>query len=113
RGDPARAQELAENAVSEACRHRVLAPECFARLVHARVLLSTEGLARRADVARALARALALVEATGARCYAAFVRVERARLARLAGGEAGSAHEIGVAQRLFSRGGAPPRAVGV
>ena len=109
-GDAARARELAANAVSEACRHRVLAAECFARLVHARVLLSTEGPAGGAGVASALERALALVEETGARCYAAFVRVERARLARLAGDEAGYAHEMGLAQRLFSEMGAPARA---
>ncbi|TMB48900.1 MAG: hypothetical protein E6J60_13750 [Deltaproteobacteria bacterium] len=110
RGDPARARELAENAVSEACRHRVLASECFARLVQARVLLSTEGLARRTDVASALERALALVEETGARCYAAFIRVERARLTRLSGDEAGYAHEMGLAQRLFTEMGATARA---
>ncbi|HUE30708.1 MAG TPA: AAA family ATPase, partial [Verrucomicrobiae bacterium] len=53
-GDVARARELAENAVSEARRHRVLASECFARLVHARVILSTEGLAGSAGAASAL-----------------------------------------------------------
>ncbi len=109
-GDAARARELAENAVSEACRHRVLAAECFARLVQARVLLSSEGLAGGAGAASALERALALVEETGARCYAAFVRVERARLARLSGDEAGYEHEIRLAQRLFTEMGATARA---
>src|SRR5438132_447303 len=109
-GDAARARELAENAVSEACRHRVLAAECFARLVHARVLLSTEGPAGGAGVASALERALALVEETGARCWAAFVRVERARLARLSGNEAGYEHEMRLAQRLFTEMGATARA---
>src|SRR5437867_12837635 len=105
-GDAARARELAENAVSEACRHRVLAAECFARLVHARVLLSTEGPAGGAGVASALERALALVEETGARRWAAFVQVERARLARLSGNEAGYEHEMRLAQRLFTEMGA-------
>ncbi len=109
-GDAARARELAENAVSEACRHRVLAAECFARLVQARVLLSSEGLAGGAGAASALERALALVEETGARCYAAFVRVERARLARLSGDEAGYEHEMRLAQRLFTEMGATARA---
>ena len=109
-GDAARARELAENAVSEACRYRVLAAECFARLVHARVLLSTEGPAGGAGVASALERALALVEETGARCWAAFVRVERARLARLSGNEAGYEHEMRLAQRLFTEMGATARA---
>ncbi len=110
RGDLARARELAENAVSEVCRHRVLAAECFARLVHARVLLSSEGLAGGAGAASALERALALVEETGAACYAAFVRVERARLARLSGDEAGYEHEMRLAQRLFTEMGATARA---
>jgi len=109
-GDAARARELAENAVSEACRHRVLASECFATLVHARVLLSTEGLAGGAGAASALERARALVEETGARCWAAFVRVERARLARLSGDEAGYAQEMGLAHHLFTEMGATARA---
>ncbi len=110
RGDLARARELAENAVSEVCRHRVLAAECFARLVHARVLLSSEGLAEGAGAASALERALALVGETGAACYAPFVRVERARLARLSGDEAGYEHEMRLAQRLFTEMGATARA---
>ena len=112
-GDAAHARELAENAVSEACRHRVLASECFARLVHARVLLSTEGLAGGAGAASALERALALVEETGARCWAAFIRVECARLARLSGDEAGYAQEMGLARRLFTEMGATARAEAV
>jgi tetratricopeptide (TPR) repeat protein len=109
RGDLAGARELAENAVSEVCRHRVLAAECYARLVHARVLLSSEGLTGGAGAASALERALALVEETGASCYAAFVRVERARLARLSGDEAGYEHEMRLAQRLFTEMGATAR----
>ncbi len=109
-GDAARARELVENAVSEACRYRVLAAECFARLVHARVLLSTDGPASGAGAASALERALALVEETGARCWAAFVRVERARLARLSGDEAGYEQEMRLAQRLFTEMGATARA---
>jgi len=110
RGDLARARELAESAVSEVCRHRVLAAECFARLVHARVLLSSEGLAGGAGAGSALERALALVGETGAACYAPFVRVERARLARLSGDEAGYEHEMRLAQRLFTEMGATARA---
>jgi tetratricopeptide (TPR) repeat protein len=60
--------------------------------------------------AGALERALALVEETGARCYAPFVRVERARLARLSGDEAGYEHEMRLAQRLFTEMGATARA---
>jgi hypothetical protein len=109
RGDPARARELAEQAVSEACRHRVLASECFAQLVHARVLLSREDV----GAAGALQRALALVEETGARCYAPFVRVERARLARLSGNTAEWAHEMRLAHQLFTEMGATGRAEAV
>ena len=110
RGDPACARALAEQAVSEACRHRVLASECFARLVHARVLLSGEG---HAGAAGALERALALVEETGARCYAPFVRVERARLARLSGDEAGYGQEMRLAHQLFTEMGATGHAEAV
>jgi tetratricopeptide (TPR) repeat protein len=113
RGDPARARELAETAVGEACRHRLLASECFARVVHARVLLSSDGPARKADAERARERALALVEETGASCYAPFVRVERARLARLSGDEAGYGREMRLAHRLFSEMGASARATEV
>ena len=108
-GDPARARELAESAVAEAGRYRVLAAECYARLVLARVLLATGGAEGAAGV---LERTLALVEETGAACYAPFVRVERARLARLAGDEAGYEDEMRLARRLFSEMGATARAVG-
>jgi class 3 adenylate cyclase/tetratricopeptide (TPR) repeat protein len=104
--DPARARELAEKALSEACRHRDLSSECFARLVHARVLLSAEGEAERSAAATALGRALALVEETGAKCYEPFIRVERARLARLSGDGAACRQEIGLARRLFTEMGA-------
>ena len=93
--------------MTEAGRHRVVASECYARLVQARVLLSTGGLAEGTD---ALERAHALVEETGARCYAPFVRIERARLARLSGDEAGYREETNVARRLFTEMGAPARA---
>jgi tetratricopeptide (TPR) repeat protein len=108
-GDAARAREVAQSAVSETSRHHVLAAECLARLVHARVLLSTEGRAQLAAAAGTLERALALVEETGARCYEPFVRVERGRLARLSGDEAGGDAEIRRAQRLFSEMGAAGR----
>jgi class 3 adenylate cyclase/tetratricopeptide (TPR) repeat protein len=109
-GDSARARELAERSVSEACRHRVLASECFSRLVHARALLSAGGPAEKAAAATALERALALVEATGARCYEPFIRVERARLARLSGDESAGEQEMSLARRLFTEIGAGAQA---
>ncbi len=105
RGEPARGRELAEKAVAEACRQRMLASECFARLVHARVLLSSAGQAAR--VAAALDRALALVEETGARCYEPFIRVERAKLAELLQDHAARKSELREAHRLFTAMGAP------
>jgi class 3 adenylate cyclase len=109
-GDPAGGRELAEKAVSEACRYRALASECFARLVQARVLLSAAGVTEAASAGSALERALALVEETGARCYEPFIRVERARLARLSGDEAGYDREVRVAHHLFTEMGTVARA---
>ena len=63
-----------------------------------------------AGVTAGIDMALALVEETGARCYEPFIRVERARLARLLGDEAGYARELHVAHRLFTEMGTVARA---
>jgi ATP/maltotriose-dependent transcriptional regulator MalT len=102
-GDATRARELAESAVGEASRHRVVAAECYARLAQARILAGSGD-------ARALDRTLALVEETGAACYAPFVHLERARLARHAGDQAACGKELRVARRLFTEMGATARA---
>ena len=105
-GEPDLALELAETAVSEACERRTAATECFTRLVHARILLST-GAARNAEVPAALDRALALAEETGARAFEPFIRVERARLAEIARDDAGRERELRQARDLFAAIGVP------
>ncbi|HZR80504.1 MAG TPA: AAA family ATPase [Candidatus Binatia bacterium] len=109
-GAPDRAREIAENAVAIAARNRALAPECFARIVHARALLATAGLAAADAAAAALERALALADETGARCYEPLARIERARLAALTGDEATGERELGLARALFAEFGVPVRA---
>ena len=80
------------------------------RLAHARVLLATDGAGARAAIAESLDAAEALVDASGAEAWRPFVRVERARLARLVGDEATCRRELGEAHRLFTEMGATARA---
>ena len=62
------------------------------------------------EIDATLSEAAALVSATEAQAYAPFIHVERARLARLTGDEAGRVRELREAHRLFSAMGAPIRA---
>ncbi|MFI5394350.1 MAG: AAA family ATPase [Candidatus Binatia bacterium] len=103
------ARATAEEAVALASRYQRVA-ECYARLTLARVLLHTEGVQAVSAIESALARALVLVEETGASSMEPFIRVERAELARLRGDEAGRRRELQEAQQLFTAIGAPLRA---
>ena len=104
------ARERAEEAVALAHRYRARVAECLANLTLARVLLGTEGVQGASAIDDALARALALVEETGATSLEPFIRVERAALTRLRGDEASRQRELREAQRLFATMGAPLRA---
>jgi class 3 adenylate cyclase/tetratricopeptide (TPR) repeat protein len=96
-GDVDAALATADGAIARArALHRPVA-ELRAHLARARVLLATD-----VDARPALDAAAALVEATGARAYAAFVHAERARC----GGEAERERDLAEARRLFGEMGA-------
>jgi tetratricopeptide (TPR) repeat protein len=104
KGEVALARKSAQEAVDIARRRGTPLFECRSRLVLARALLAGEP-----DVARAsevLDEAMAIVERTGARGYEPFLRVERARIAELAGDEIGCAREIAAAEKMFLHMGA-------
>jgi len=108
--DTTRARVAAEEALAVAQRRRTRPAECIAYIGWARVLIRTDGVRSRAAIEAALERALALVEETGAKNNEPFIRVQRARLAALAGDGAGWRRELETAHRLFSTMGAVPRA---
>ncbi|MFQ5698025.1 MAG: adenylate/guanylate cyclase domain-containing protein, partial [Myxococcota bacterium] len=98
-GEAAQALESAELAVEIARRRRTRVFECQAELVRARVsrlgggpAASREGVM--ADATAALDRAAGLVEETGARVYAPFLHLERARIADARGQARARVREI-------------------
>src|SRR5207247_2475642 len=68
-GESERARSETEEAVRLARERSTRAIECRVLLAHARLLIRTEGLARRGAIETALRQALALLEETGARCH--------------------------------------------
>jgi adenylate cyclase len=106
RGEIERASALARQAVEIAPTRPAPSFECGSQLTLARVLLRAEGLAARAEIEAALARATALVEETGARVYEPLIHVERAALAHLQGELVTRQHELREAHRLFTAMGA-------
>jgi thioesterase domain-containing protein len=110
RGDAARALATAEEAVAVAQRQGARTFECDAQVALARVLLRSQGAKGKREIEAALARALSLVEETGARVHEPFIRVELAELARLTGDEATRQRELREAHRLFTEMGAPLQA---
>jgi tetratricopeptide (TPR) repeat protein len=107
-GDHDRARAAAEEAVGEARKWNARAWECMAQLAYGLVLVRSRGLEAAVAIDAALARAMALIEDTGARCFEPFVRLERAELARLRGDAAGHDRELHQARRLFSEMGVRP-----
>jgi tetratricopeptide (TPR) repeat protein len=105
-GKASTARATAEEAVALAHRYHARVSECYAELALARVLLGTEGARAAPAIESTLARALALVEETGAASPEPFIRLERAKLARLTGDEATDRHERREALRLFINMGA-------
>jgi class 3 adenylate cyclase/tetratricopeptide (TPR) repeat protein len=112
-GDLRRALAVADEALAAAVQRRTRLAECIAHIARARVLLRLHALASRGEIAAGLARALELVDETGAQSNEPFVRVELARLAAAAGDEAARQQEFRSAHRLFTEMGAAPRAARV
>ncbi len=80
--------------------------EVQSHLTMARVLVRARGAKAKREIDAALARALALVEETGARLYEPFIREEMAELARLTGHEEARRREVREAHRIFTKMGA-------
>jgi adenylate cyclase len=109
-GDLERARAAAEEAVRKARKWNARAWECLAQLAYALVLVRSRGRDAAAAVDSALARAMALVDETGARCFAPFIHLQRAELARVCDDLVAHDREVGEAHRLFSEMGVrPPR----
>jgi hypothetical protein len=109
-GDASAARAAADDALASARRRRTRTAECIAHIGHARVMLRTDPVGQRAAIEAALARALALVEETGARANEPFIRVQRARLAGLLGDRALKRQELAAARDQFAALGARARA---
>ncbi len=110
RGEVADARTAVDEAIAAARRRRNAWAECYASLTDGKVGLAARDLAA---AERGLARALALVEQTGARIMEPFIRLELAELARLRGDAAARQRELADAQRLFTEFGAHRRAASV
>jgi class 3 adenylate cyclase/tetratricopeptide (TPR) repeat protein len=101
-GDVARSLAAAEAAIAVARRLRRPLSEIRGELARARGLLAAKDLDA---VPAALDAAAARVEETGARAFAPFVHVERARHAETSGDAARSEHERREARRLLAEMG--------
>jgi class 3 adenylate cyclase/tetratricopeptide (TPR) repeat protein len=106
RGEGSLARATAEEGVAAAQRSKMTRLEIEAQLSLAHVLLASGNLDDRAVIASALDRAAECVEITGARGYLPQIIVERAKLARLEGDEAGRERHLREAHRLFTEIGA-------
>ena len=105
-GDADRARRYVDEGLAIARAQRNPFHETHACLAQARVLLGSAGVAERAAIEGALARALELTEATGARVFAPLIHLERAELARLGGDPEAREAQLREAHRLFTEIGA-------
>jgi ATP/maltotriose-dependent transcriptional regulator MalT len=105
-GDEERARTTAEKAVSLAQERRAVIFEIPALVIRARILLRSDGAGAREEIEGALARALTLIDETGARVYEPLAREERAGLARLLGDGDACERELREAHRLYTEMGA-------
>ncbi|HYM26556.1 MAG TPA: hypothetical protein VET66_00270 [Steroidobacteraceae bacterium] len=110
RGDLQRALTAADEALAAAVQRRTRLVECTAHIARARVLLRLDAAASQEEIGHDLARALELIDETGARSNEPFVRVELARLAAATGDAVARQRELQTAHRLFTEMGAAPRA---
>ncbi len=106
RGEGSVARATAEEGVAAAQRRKSIDSEIEAQRSLAHVLLADGNLDDRAAIESALDRAAECVEITGARSYLPQIGVERAKLAQLAGDEAGRERHLREAHRLFTEIGA-------
>jgi adenylate cyclase len=105
-GDPERARALVSEGLEIARAQGHVLFETNASLALSRVLLGSAGLAARAQIEAALARALELERDRGGRAFEPLVHVELAELARQSGNEEGRERELREAHRLFTQIGA-------
>jgi class 3 adenylate cyclase/tetratricopeptide (TPR) repeat protein len=105
-GDPEVAGAALRQALDLIGRLDMRATEASAQLARARLLLRLEGSDAREEIEAALARALAVVQETGARVYEPELHEVRAELAGLLGDEAGRERELREAHRLYIEMGA-------
>jgi class 3 adenylate cyclase/tetratricopeptide (TPR) repeat protein len=105
-GDEKRARTVAEEAVSLARERRTVIFEIAALVIWARILLRSDGASVREEIEVALARALTLIDETGARIYEPLALEERAGLARLLGDDAACDRHLRQARRLYAEMGA-------
>jgi hypothetical protein len=84
--------------------------ECGAHIALARALIAAEGQKAKDAIEASLGAAMKFVEELGAKYWAPFVHVERARLASLTGDGAAHARELHEAHRLFAEMEATGRA---
>ncbi len=108
-GNAPEAGAAATEALAAAARRRTRTAECIAHIGYARVLLRLGWAGESDGVERALARALALVEETGAYANEPFIRVQRARLALLVGDRTTHQRELRAAHDQFAAMGATAR----
>ena len=109
-GASRRALDAVKEALTIARRRGEHAGECYAHIVHARVLLKSEGARAKRPVLKALEAADELARKTGAALYLPFVHRERAELARLTGADEILAAELTESLRLFEEIGATAHA---
>jgi tetratricopeptide (TPR) repeat protein len=109
-GDSDRAADLARDAAALARGREQPTPEIGASVALARILLAAQGLSARDEIDAALARAQALVDATGAHGHEPAIHLELAELARQNGDEAERERELREAHRLFMQIGATDHA---
>ncbi len=100
------ARDTAAEGVAAAQRGKSIIMEIHAQKNLAHVLLAGGDLDDRAAIESALDRAAEYVEITGARSFLPQIGVERAKLARLEGDEAGRERHLREAHRLFTEIGA-------
>ena len=105
------ARETASLAITLAHERGIRVAECAAQLALAHALVETDGVDATNAIEAALAQAMGLVVETGARRYAPFVHLARARLAERAGDGARRTAELRQAAALFDEIGATARAL--
>ena len=106
RGEGSVARATAEEGVAAAQMRKSISSEVDAQLSLAHVLLAAGNLDDRGAIESALDRAAECVGITGTRSHLPQIGVERAKLARLEGDEAGRERHLREAHRLFTEIGA-------